>query len=77
VRVAQVGRVITGKTPPTNRPEYWNGDIPFVTPADLNDGVFAEHRAAFLVKDWASGEGDPTRSSGSELHWIHRQSRSN
>jgi type I restriction enzyme S subunit len=36
VRLGEVGKVITGRTPSTARPEYWNGHIPFITPADLN-----------------------------------------
>jgi len=36
VRLGEVGKVITGKTPSTARPEYWNGHIPFITPVDLN-----------------------------------------
>ncbi len=27
----------TGKTPPTSQPEYFNGDIPFVCPADVGE----------------------------------------
>lgn len=27
----------TGKTPPTSHPEYFNGDIPFVCPADIGE----------------------------------------
>nr|BCX01829.1 MAG: hypothetical protein KatS3mg041_1875 [Bacteroidota bacterium] len=36
VRLGEVGKIITGKTPPTSKPEYWNGPIPFITPVDLN-----------------------------------------
>jgi type I restriction enzyme S subunit len=36
VRLGEVGKVITGRTPSTARPEYWNGHIPFITPVDLN-----------------------------------------
>ncbi len=35
VRLGEVGKVITGRTPPTNRSEYWDGPIPFITPVDL------------------------------------------
>lgn len=34
-RISQLGRVVTGKTPPTSRQEYFGGDYPFVTPTDL------------------------------------------
>ncbi|MBW1946874.1 MAG: restriction endonuclease subunit S [Deltaproteobacteria bacterium] len=33
--ISEIGQVITGKTPSTNRREYWYGEIPFITPPDL------------------------------------------
>jgi type I restriction enzyme, S subunit len=35
MRLCQLGRVITGKTPPTNRQEFFGGEYLFVTPTDL------------------------------------------
>ena len=34
VRVGDVGRVLTGKTPKTSISEYYGGGIPFITPSD-------------------------------------------
>lgn len=34
-RISQLGRVVTGKTPPTSRQEFFGGEYPFVTPSDL------------------------------------------
>ena len=34
VTVADVGKIITGKTPKTANPEYYGGNIPFLTPSD-------------------------------------------
>lgn len=34
-RISEVARVVTGKTPPTGTPEYWEGNVPFATPGDL------------------------------------------
>lgn len=36
-QIGEVGKVITGSTPSTKIPTYWNGDIPFITPGDLSD----------------------------------------
>lgn len=36
-RIGDVGVVVTGSTPPTNKPEYYAGDLPFVTPVDLTN----------------------------------------
>jgi len=38
VRLGEVGEIITGKTPSTNEARYWDGTIPFITPADLSEG---------------------------------------
>ena len=35
-KLGDVGRIVTGKTPPTSQPEYWGGPIPFITPPDLD-----------------------------------------
>ena len=32
----QLGRIVTGKTPPSSRKEYYGGSIPFVTPTDFD-----------------------------------------
>jgi type I restriction enzyme S subunit len=36
-RVADFGNVITGGTPSTKTAEYWDGDIPWVTPTDISN----------------------------------------
>ena len=35
-RLGEIGKIVTGKTPRTSQSEYFDGDIPFITPADLN-----------------------------------------
>lgn len=34
--LVEVGEIITGGTPATSRKEYWDGDIPWVTPTDIS-----------------------------------------
>lgn len=34
VKVSDLGRIVTGKTPKTSNPVYYGGDIPFLTPSD-------------------------------------------
>ena len=36
VRLKHIGMVIGGGTPKTNIPSYWDGEIPWLTPADLS-----------------------------------------
>ena len=35
VNLGEVGKVVTGKTPSTKEKRFWNGTIPFITPAEL------------------------------------------
>ncbi|QKG79885.1 restriction endonuclease subunit S [Tenuifilum thalassicum] len=34
-KLGEVGEIITGGTPPTLNKEYWNGNIPWITPTDI------------------------------------------
>lgn len=36
-RLEEIAEVVSGGTPATNIPEYWNGSIGWITPADLSD----------------------------------------
>src|SRR5262245_23067990 len=35
VRVGDLGRVVTGQTPPGNNSAYYDGDVAFLTPSDM------------------------------------------
>lgn len=35
VKIGDLGRVVTGKTPPTADPEHYGGELPFITPSDM------------------------------------------
>jgi len=39
--VAEFAEVITGGTPSTTKPEYWDGDIPWLNSGSLNEGVIS------------------------------------
>ena len=58
VKVSSLGSVQTGSTPPTNRPAFYGGDLPFVKPGDFRtdgtidtsgNGLSVEGRAASRV----------------------------
>jgi type I restriction enzyme, S subunit len=36
VRIGDLGRVVTGRTPPAAHTEYWGVDVPFLTPSDMD-----------------------------------------
>ncbi len=42
VSLCELGEVVSGSTPKTGVPEFWQGDIPWITPADLSnhDGIY-------------------------------------
>ena len=35
LEIREFGEIVTGKTPKTDMPEYWDGDVPFITPTDI------------------------------------------
>ena len=37
VKLGEVAKVVSGGTPKTSVPEYWDGDVPWVTPKDLSN----------------------------------------
>lgn len=53
----QVGRIVTGKTPPGSIPEYFGGDIPFVTPTDFDGRRLIESTGRCLTKEGANTTG--------------------
>jgi type I restriction enzyme S subunit len=61
-RIADLGKVKTGKTPPTSATGMFGGSIPFVTPGDLN--VF---RASLRTLTEAGARSSRTVRSGSTL----------
>jgi type I restriction enzyme S subunit len=42
VPLCELGEIVSGSTPRTGVPEFWDGDIPWITPADLSnhDGIY-------------------------------------
>ena len=36
IKIADLGKVVTGKTPPTSKPEYYDGTTQFLTPTDMD-----------------------------------------
>lgn len=42
VPLSELGEVVSGSTPKTGVPEFWDGDIPWITPADLSnhEGIY-------------------------------------
>lgn len=49
----QLGRIVTGKTPPSRRPDYFGGKIPFVTPTDFDGRRIIETTGRYLTESGA------------------------
>lgn len=54
VELGDLGRIVTGKTPSTKAPEYFGGDIPFVTPSDMDGRKTISSTERYLTQDGAS-----------------------
>ncbi len=39
-RLGDICTIVSGSTPKSNIPEYWDGDIKWITPAELNEGTY-------------------------------------
>jgi len=54
VRIKDIGSVITGTTPPTSVKEFWDGEIPFVTPSDFEgDSIYVSRTERKVTKTGA------------------------
>lgn len=53
-RVSDFGKIITGKTPSSSCPQYYNGNIPFVKIPDMHNTVFPIVTEAYLSEEGAA-----------------------
>ncbi len=51
VTVGQLGKIVTGKTPPTKTPELFGTEYPFITPTDINQESRAVYTERFLSEE--------------------------
>ena len=51
-RISEIGSVVGGGTPSTKNPDYWGGDIPWISPKDLTDykSVYISKGENFLTE---------------------------
>ena len=50
LKLGELGRIVTGKTPSTQNPAYFSGDIPFVTPSDMNGRKVISETERYLTQ---------------------------
>jgi type I restriction enzyme S subunit len=49
--LSEIGRIVTGKTPPTSNRKYFDGEYMFVTPSDLHPGFIINSSARTVTLD--------------------------
>jgi len=55
--IKRMGEVVTGRTPAPSNEDFWNGDLPFVTPGDIDDGTISVNRSARRLNSSAAHGG--------------------
>jgi type I restriction enzyme, S subunit len=51
IKFSDLGKIITGKTPQTEIKRYWSGNIPFITPKDIQVNKFINHTERCISDD--------------------------
>jgi type I restriction enzyme S subunit len=51
-KISDLGRIVTGKTPPSAHPEFFRGLIPFITPSDMTNDCRFIVTERKLSNDW-------------------------
>jgi len=49
-KLSEVAEIIGGGTPSTNNPEYWDGDIDWYSPAEINDQIYVDSSEKKITK---------------------------
>ena len=52
-KLGEICEIVSGSTPKTGIPEYWDGDIKWITPAELNDSSYIVNDSARKITDIA------------------------
>ena len=48
--LSDIAKIIGGGTPSTSNPEYWDGDINWYAPAEINSKIFVDHSERKITK---------------------------
>ena len=52
-KLGDICEIVSGSTPKTSVKEYWNGDIKWITPAELNDDTYVISDSARKITEFA------------------------
>ena len=50
-KIEEIGKVLTGKTPKTSVPEFWDGVLPFYTPSDMDGRRRLDEVKRYITED--------------------------
>ncbi|SOE23135.1 type I restriction enzyme, S subunit [Spirosomataceae bacterium TFI 002] len=50
-QLKNLGQIVTGSTPSTKKSEFWDGNIQFVTPADIEDQIEIRKTERYISKE--------------------------
>lgn len=51
LKIGEIGKVVTGNTPPTGRAEFYGGNVPFVAPGDLGRAMYVTTAEKTLTEE--------------------------
>ncbi|MFO0407516.1 MAG: restriction endonuclease subunit S [Labrys sp. (in: a-proteobacteria)] len=57
IRIGDLGRVVTGRTPPSTEMEHFRGNIPFLTPSDIDGFNRTVRTERSVSSDWDRQQG--------------------
>ena len=52
VKLSDIGTIVGGATPATSHDEYYNGDIPWLTPKDLQEDILVVANETLAARGW-------------------------
>lgn len=55
-RVKSLGEVVTGKTPSTEVPEYYGGEIMFIKTPDMHENIFTAQTESYLSEEGSKSQ---------------------
>ena len=50
-KLGEICKIVSGSTPKTSVPEYWDGDVKWITPAELNDDSYIINDSARKITE--------------------------
>ena len=70
VRLSYIGEIVGGGTPKTEVPSYWDGDIPWLTPADMKNVMsrYVKNGERFITEEGLANSSSRLMPKGTVLY---------